>query len=144
MGIFEPPNPKLYYIEAAEKPVQAVCFTLSSLLVSLLYMCCLDFAQSYFLPPKDFSKRGCGQTFFKPKVDAPLVEPKPGSKEFKNVLKRGSEQVSLIKPYRGHCWSNLIVSSIQTRSTESHVILMNGSLCPTRCLTRFAIFRNPS
>lgn len=101
MGIFEPPNPKLYYIEAAEKPVQAVCFTLSSLLVSLLYICFLDFAQSYFVSPKDFPKRGCGQTFFKPKVDAPLVEAKPGSEDMEEVLKQGSEQVSLIKPYRG-------------------------------------------
>lgn len=100
MGLFESQNLNLRSFEPAERPALAICFALSSILVSLLYMCLLDFAQSYVVPPKHFPKRGWGQVLFKPKVDAPLVEPKPGSKDFKEVLKRGSEQASYIKMFQ--------------------------------------------
>ena len=98
MGLVKLPNLKLYNIKAAEKPFLAICFTLLSLLVSLMYLCLLDFLQSYVVPPKHFTKRRWGHVFFKPKVNAPLIKPKPGSEDFEEVLKRGSEQVSSIKP----------------------------------------------
>ena len=93
--LFEHHGPQIYSHETAKNQALAVGFTLSSLLVTVLYMCILDFAQSYVVPPKHFPKRGWSQILFKPKVNAPLVEPRPGSKDFKEVLKRGSEEVRL-------------------------------------------------
>ena len=136
-SLFEHHGPQIYSQETAKNQALAVGFTLSSLLVTVLYMCILDFAQSYVVPPKHFPKRGWSQVFFKPKVNAPLVEPKPGSKDFKEVLKRGSEEVSRLFKIL-ETGSILLVpgsdntSSIRTNPTGSRTILMNGSSCHSR------------
>ena len=117
---------------------RAILFTLSSLVITFLYLFSVDFAKSYVVPPKHFPKRGWSQVFFKPKVNAPLIEPHPGSTDFKEVLQRGSELVSRVST--SDSWqpavfmAHLIVPifSIQIESTGSRIILTNGSLYPTR------------
>lgn len=137
-SLFEHHGPQIYSQETAKNKALAVGFTLSSLLITVLYMCILDFAQSYVVPPKHFPKRGWSQLFFKPKVNAPLVEPKPGSKDFKKVLKQGSDEVSRLPMIGGDTGSIPLVpesdetSSIRTNLTESRIIPMNGSLYHSR------------
>lgn len=136
-SLFEETGPQIYSQETAKNQALAVGFTLSSIVVTILYMCLLDFADSYVVPPKHFPKRGWSQVFFKPKVNAPLVEPKPGSKDFKEVLKRGSEEVSKLLIIGWDPDSILFpgsdnTSSIRINPTESPIILMNGLLCHLR------------
>lgn len=94
MELCVPQNLKLVYSTIfLHRPLSASCFTLLSLFATFLYFYLVDFARSFVVPPKHFSKRGWSQMLFRPQVDVPLVELKEGSKDFKEVLLRGSEQV---------------------------------------------------
>ena len=76
------------------------------------------------------------QASSKARTGAIVLEPNPGSKDLNEVLKRGSGGVSLFIFLQGSPMVNLLVSSIQTRSTESHIIFLDGSVGPTRRMTK--------
>ncbi|KAF4628188.1 hypothetical protein G7Y89_g9964 [Cudoniella acicularis] len=97
MALFE--SQHLTYAEELQKLTLAVTLMFISLFSSVIYVAILDFSKTYVVPPKHFPKRSWKTVFFKPKIDAPLVEPKPGSNDFKEVLERGS-RLYPDRPYR--------------------------------------------
>jgi hypothetical protein len=86
-------SPQFYADNAVAKPLLGVAFTALSLLVTVACMVALDITKCYVTPPKSFPGREWRSVFFKPKVKAPLVVPKPGAKDFREVLERGSRLV---------------------------------------------------
>ena len=64
-----------------------------SILSTVIYMAVLDIFSCYVKSPSSFPVRTWRSIIFKPKPNLPLVKPHPGAKDFKEVLKRGSQQV---------------------------------------------------
>lgn len=87
---------QLYADDAVAKPLLGVAFTAISLLVTVVYMILSDISKCFVVPPKSFPRRTWGAVFFKPKVNAPLVVPKPDAKDFREVLERGSRLVGTL------------------------------------------------
>lgn len=92
MTLLDTPDMLFSIIESTQKPILAAGLTAGSLILTLLYLFTLDVKHSFIDPPKHFPKWRWSEMFFKPKINAPLVKLKPGSKDYEEVLERGSRQ----------------------------------------------------